>query len=641
MNNAFPPSVIDKNSIKKQWDAFQQGKEVDFSVISKGLYNSWVRSRDYHVDPYHKKREFVPPQQLQELLENNREFINSASTIMSRLFKSIDMLNGTITLADKNGVVLYSCYQNRHDITPSHVVGDILSERVCGTNGIGTCLAEGTSVELVGAEHYSLEEHAWYCSAAPVYDDRSNVIGVFNISIPCESHHYYQTSGLVEAVAHAITEQIFLSDLLSEQVAIMNALDEGVVVLNADGVIKSINKKACSLLRLTSPPEGQNFRRIFHTQDNLFSELAQNTPFHHREVTFLNGIQSISCLLSFSPIPGRGSVLTLQENRQIRELASRAIGAKAVYTFDRILGESRAIQHAIRMGRNAAQSDITTLILGDSGTGKELFAQSIHNASARRRGPFIVVNCGAIPRNLVQSELFGYNEGAFTGAVKQGKPGKFELADGGTIFLDEIGEMPLEAQVSLLRLLQNGEVTRVGGKKSTYVNVRVIAATNRNLQDAVAQNIFRKDLYYRLNAFVIHIPNLTEREGDIRLLAEAFLEKFSAGLNKRLTGFDDDVLAALNLYSWPGNVRELENCTERAVAVAEHGRITLADLPSHIAALAMDGFPVRGKLRDSERETIRATLQENQWNIRRTAAVLGVARSTLYLKIKKFHITRD
>ena len=497
--------MVDKNSIKKQWEAFQQGKDVDFSVISRGVYDSWVRSRQYHVDPYHKKREFVPPQQLQELLENNREFINSASTIMSRLFKSIDMLNGTITLADKNGVVLYSCYQNRHDIAPSHVVGDILSEQVCGTNGIGTCLAEGSSVELVGAEHYSLEEHAWYCSAAPVYDDRSNVIGVFNISIPCESHHYYQTSGLVEAVAHAITEQIFLSDLLSEQVAIMDALDEGVVVLNADGVIKSINRKACSLLKLTSAPEGQNFRRIFHTQDNLFSELAQNTPFHHREVTFLNGIRSISCLLSFSPIPGRGSVLTLQENRQIRELASRAIGAKAVYTFDRILGESRAIQQAIRMGRNAAQSDITTLILGDSGTGKELFAQSIHNASARRRGPFIVVNCGAIPRNLVQSELFGYNEGAFTGAVKQGKPGKFELADGGTIFLDEIGEMPLEAQVSLLRLLQNGEVTRVGGKKSTYVNVRVIAATNRNLQDAVAQNIFRKDLYYRLNAFVIHI----------------------------------------------------------------------------------------------------------------------------------------
>lgn len=641
VNSSFPPYAVDKNGIKKQWEAFQQGKDVDFSVISQGVYNSWVRSRQFHVDPYHKKRAFVPPQQLQVILERNTEFINSASAIMGKLFKSIDMLNGTITLADKDGVVLYSCYQDRHNITPSHVVGDILTEEVCGTNGIGTCLAEAASVELVGAEHYSLEEHAWYCSAAPVYDTRGNIIGVFNISIPCENHHYYQTSGLVEAVAHAITEQIFLSDLLEEQLAIMDALDEGVVVLNADGVIKSINKKACSLLRLISPPEGQNFRRIIHTQDNFFSELNQKTPFQHKEVTFLNGIQSIPCLLSFSPLPNKGSVLTLQENSQIRELASRAIGSKAVYTFDQILGESRAIQHAIRMGKNAAQSDITTLILGDSGTGKELFAQSIHNASSRRRGPFIVVNCGAIPRNLVQSELFGYNEGAFTGAVRQGKPGKFELADGGTIFLDEIGEMPLEAQVSLLRLLQNGEVTRVGGKKSTYVDVRVIAATNRNLNEAVKLNVFRKDLFYRLNAFVLHIPNLSERGDDILLLANAFLSKFSAGLNKHLTGFDDDVLAVLKMYSWPGNVRELENCTERAVAVAENEHITMADLPAYISGLAQDGAQIRGKLQDKERETICATLKENQWNIRRTASVLGVARSTLYLKMKKFNIVQD
>ncbi len=640
VDNSFSSASADRNAIKKQWELFQQGREVDFSVISRGLYASWVRSRHYQVDPYRKKREFVPPQELQAILESNRDFINSASSIMSKLFKSIDMLNGTITLADKNGVVLYSCHQERHNITPSHVVGDILSERVCGTNGIGTCLAEGSSVELAGAEHYSLEEHAWHCSAAPVYDNRANVIGVFNISIPFESSRYYQTGGLVEAVAHAITEQIFLSTLLSEQMAIMDLLDEGVVVLNADGVIKSINKKACAILKLTSPPEGQNFRRVIHTHDNIFAEFSQNTSFHHREVTFFNGIRSIPCLLSFSPIPNRGSVLTLQEHSRIRELASRAIGAKAIYTFDRILGDSKAIQHAVHMGKNAARSDITTLILGDSGTGKELFAQSIHNASSRRQGPFVVVNCGAIPRNLVQAELFGYNEGAFTGATRQGKPGKFELADGGTIFLDEIGEMPLEAQVSLLRLLQNGEVTRVGGKKSTYVNVRVIAATNRNLQEAVAQSVFRKALYYRLNAFVLHIPALAEREDDVCLLADAFLSKFSAELGKNLTGFDNEVISVLKLYRWPGNVRELENCIERAVAMAEGSHITMSDIPASISSLSQARSQTRGKLQDRERETIYSTLEENRWNIRRTAAVLGVARSTLYLKMKKFNIVQ-
>lgn len=639
MKKYLLPTFIDKNVIKKQWAAFQNGEEVDTSVIPQEILQSWIRSRQYQVDPYHKKRAFVP--HLEEVLEKNREFINSASTIMSKLFKSIDMLNGTITLADKNGVVLYSCYQNRHNIAPSHVVGDILSEEICGTNGIGTCLASGGPIELVGAEHYSLEEHDWYCSAAPVYDDRGSIIGVFNISIPCESHHFYQTSGLVEAIAHSITEQIFLSNLLSEQLAIMDTLDEGVVVLNADGVIKSINRKACFILRLTSPPEGQNFRRIIHMKDNIFSELTQNTPFQHREVTFLNGIQNIPCLLSFSPIPGRGGVLTLQEVTQARDCAVRNTGAKAVYTFEHILGNSEAIQAAIRMGKNAAQSDITTLILGESGTGKELFAHSIHNASSRRGAPFIVVNCGAIPRDLVQAELFGYSEGAFTGAMRQGKPGKFELADGGTIFLDEIGEMPLEAQVNLLRLLQNGEVSRVGGKKSTYVDVRVIAATNRNLQEAVERNTFRKDLYYRLNALSLHIPSLSERENDVVILANTFLAKFSRSMNRHIEGFDPRVIDLFKSYSWPGNVRELENCIEYAVSTTESNRISIADIPLHISSHSPEEPGHFGRLYNKEKELIQATLKSHHWNIRQTALDLGVARSTLYMKIKKFNISKQ
>lgn len=198
----------------------------------------------------------------------------------------------------------------------------------------------------------------------------------------------------------------------------------------------------------------------------------------------------------------------------------------------------------------------------------------------------------------------------------------------------------MKQQVSLLRLLQNGEVTRVGGKKSTYVNVRVIAATNRNLQEAVAQSVFRKDLYYRLNAFVLHIPALAEREDDVCLLADAFLSKFSAELGKNLTGFDNEVISVLKLYRWPGNVRELENCIERAVAMAEGSHITMSDIPASISSLSQARSQTRGKLQDRERETIYSTLEENRWNIRRTAAVLGVARSTLYLKMKKFNIVQ-
>ena len=218
----------------------------------------------------------------------------------------------------------------------------------------------------------------------------------------------------------------------------------------------------------------------------------------------------------------------------MRGFAARVAGSKAVYTFDRILGDSPPLMEVIDQAKTIARGNTTVLILGESGTGKELFAQSIHNASSRASRPFVAVNCGALPRNLVESELFGYEDGAFTGASRTGKPGKFELADGGTIFLDELGEMPMDAQVSLLRLLQNGEVTRIGGKSSRTVSVRVIAATNKNLEEAVRQHTFREDLYYRLNVFTLVLPPLRSRMSDIELLAEHFLLKFAGSLGKWL-----------------------------------------------------------------------------------------------------------
>ena len=272
-----------------------------------------------------------------------------------------------------------------------------------------------------------------------------------------------------------------------------------------------------------------------------------------------------------------------------------------------------------------------------------MFAQAIHNASSRANQPFVVVNCGALPRNLVQSELFGYDEGAFTGASRQGKPGKFELADGGTVFLDEIGEMPLEAQVSLLRLLQNREVTRVGGKSARRINIRVIAATNRNLEEAVRQNVFRHDLYYRLNAFLLSIPPLAARRGDVELLANHFLHKFSAALGKRVQAINAEARDLLYRYPWPGNVRELENAIERAVNVCGGQELMPCDFPSAMLEHEAVSGPGRknGWLWAQETETIRKAIRETNGNLRQAAILLGISRSTLYLKIKKSKLSRD
>ena len=297
------------------------------------------------------------------------------------------------------------------------------------------------------------------------------------------------------------------------------------------------------------------------------------------------------------------------------------------------------------MARMAAQSDVTTLILGESGTGKELFAQSIHNGGRRANAPFVVVNCGALPRNLVQSELFGYDEGSFTGASRLGKPGKFELADNGTIFLDEIGEMPLEAQVSLLRLLQNGEVTRVGGKHTRLVNVRVLAATNRNLENAIRQNAFREDLYYRLNVFTLNVPPLRERSSDIALLINHFLDHFVASLGRGPLRVTDRAMDVLLGYPWPGNIRELRNVLIRALSLCQDNQITLTDLPSELRQQAVaESAGTDGKLqsvvKNSEAQTIILALGDHHWNVAKTARALGISRASMYEKMRKFSIKR-
>ena len=501
----------------------------------------------------------------------------------------------------------------------------------------------------LAAEHYCRAFHGWFCSAAPIRDARDAIVGVLNVTLPCDLYHHH-TRGMMEAAAYAIAEQLRLRMLLQEQKAIIEMLDEGVIVLDADGAVRTMNNKARDMLGL--PPGGAegSIRDIILSKDILRAILSESAQFSDQEAFFQLGNGSLNCMLSLTRLEsGKGRVLTLRESRRVKESAVRVTGAKAVYTFDHIVGGDPATREVVRMARVAAQSDVTTLILGESGTGKELFAQSIHNAGKRANAPFVVVNCGALPRNLVQSELFGYDEGSFTGASRLGKPGKFELADNGTIFLDEIGEMPLEAQVSLLRLLQNGEVTRVGGKQSRTVNVRVLAATNRNLEEAIQQNAFREDLYYRLNVFTLNVPPLRERPSDIPLLIRHFLDHFALSLGRGPLGVTDQALEALTAYPWPGNIRELENIMERMAHMSQGSPVIDLDvLPAKIlrcegpsGASPSPASAPRGLLSHHEKETILRALQETGGNIRATAKALGISRSGLYVKMRRFGLSPD
>ncbi|AXN41231.1 sigma-54-dependent Fis family transcriptional regulator [Peribacillus butanolivorans] len=312
---------------------------------------------------------------------------------------------------------------------------------------------------------------------------------------------------------------------------------------------------------------------------------------------------------------------------------------KASYTFDHIMGKSPALMEIKVQARIAAKSDSNVLILGESGTGKELFAHSIHNESRRAMGVFVKVNCAAIPAELLESELFGYEEGSFTGAKKGGKAGKFEAADGGTIFLDEIGELPLHMQVKLLRVLQEKEIERVGSTGSVQIDVRVIAATNRNLEEMVSKGEFRLDLYYRLKVMQIHVPSLRKRLEDVEILVNYFVEKYQNLMKKRVQGMSDQALRQLRLYKWPGNIRELENIIERALNIVEEEEmIDSKHLPEEITG-HKELVPIRTLaevMEETERATIFSCLEMTSGNKSETAKRLGVSRTTLYEKMNKY-----
>ena len=453
-------------------------------------------------------------------------------------------------------------------------------------------------------------------------------------------------------------ENTSMTSLAPHFESILDTLSDGVFISDAEGTTLFVNKMYETLTGLRQGEiRGKNIRTL--VQQGIFDKVVNpqivetgKSATHVQQLA--NGKRLV--LTGYPVFDDKGqlclvvtfardiTVLTqLQEEmtaqkKLIEQFHDRLAFLAREQTRELVpVFESREMKEVMSLVERFASSDATVLILGESGTGKELFAQSIHNASPRASRPFVAVNCGALPRNLVESELFGYEDGAFTGASRTGKPGKFELADGGTIFLDELGEMPMDAQVSLLRLLQNGEVTRIGGKSSRTVSVRVIAATNKNLEEAVRQHTFREDLYYRLNVFTLVLPPLRSRMSDIELLAEHFLLKFAGSLGKDVRGFTPGALALLRRYQWPGNIRELENVMERLANIVRHPLVSEEDLPPQMVTVRQPASP-QGLLHSKEAETILETLRQTGGNIRAAAALLGVSRGGLYVKLRRLGI---
>ncbi|MFS0785048.1 sigma 54-interacting transcriptional regulator [Shouchella sp. 1P09AA] len=376
-----------------------------------------------------------------------------------------------------------------------------------------------------------------------------------------------------------------------------------------------------------------------HTFENGRTAIVHRIPVVDDEEEVLFGFG----LLLFQDM---GEMIRLvEENRKLEEALKHAKAQLkeyqgARYTWGNVAGAGEPIRNTIHLAKKAAKTNSTVLLLGESGTGKELFAHSIHNESKRSHSPFIKVNCAAIPSDLLESELFGYEGGSFSGANKKGKAGKFELAHTGTIFLDEIGEMPLAMQVKLLRVLQEKEVDRVGGTKSIPLDLRIIAATNQQLLELVKRGEFREDLYYRLNVLPILIPPLRERgEEDLSLLSNHLLTEIAKRLERPSIQLSKEAFALFARYSWPGNVRELENVLERASILSEDDRIMPDDLPSQLTqTFSNTTVSLKERLSMQEKEWLIDSLAEANGNKQLAAKKLGISRTTLYEKLAKFHI---
>ncbi|HWQ78848.1 MAG TPA: sigma 54-interacting transcriptional regulator [Anaerovoracaceae bacterium] len=656
------------------WERFIEYKDYDYSFMRPEILESWKRSRDFKVDPYRRKTAILPADENHAKLEANKMMMETVRPYMELLYSIVEGSGFYLMLCDKDGYIL-DLVGDRDIIEQGKensllVVGANRSESFAGTNAIGTCLTLKKPIQVWNGEHYVSSHKKYTCSGAPIFNQADQLIGCLNLTGEFTKVHTH-TLGMVISAVDGICKELKIRSAYEEIEAlsgqrniILESVSSGLILLNGENRISQINGSALRMLQLENKSVlGKNFFDLVSIDEpshGHFSFSNFDGDIYNREVNiYFSGSKLPPAKFNMSVnFIGHGNskkdiLIRLEEPRHINKLVNKIGGFKASYTYDNIIGTSPVTQKLIKTCERAAKSSSNVLILGESGTGKELVAQAIHNGSGYSQGPFIAINCGAIPKGLIESELFGYERGAFTGANREGNPGKFELADGGTIFLDEIGDMPLDVQVSLLRVLQTKEIIRIGAKYPKKINVRIIAATNRDLSEAIETRTFREDLFYRLNVLTIHVPPLRERPDDITELADYFAQTLTQQKNRRVR-ISAEVYDALKEYSWPGNIRELENAIERAINVTDDDEIRLEHLPrnicqnqqQHAPALQQESGPVpqndpwpvsRQNPQDSY-QMILSSLETTNGNVKAAAELLGISRRTLYRKLDQYKI---
>jgi transcriptional regulator of acetoin/glycerol metabolism len=632
--------------IAKAWKNFIDTGKVH-PKVRKEIADSWIRCRKYGVNPHNGKGNINHPN-INKLINKNSELISVARPVIESIYSMVRGSGFAIFLVDGDGYIIdiigdKDIMERAEEL--NFLKGELWSEKVVGTNAIGTALYLNKPVQTIGAEHYGINQHSWTCSAAPIYDEDDNLIGCINMSGNYYNAHSH-TLGIVTAAAQSIQKQMELAISYRLLNVTFDSISEGMIVMNEHMKTKRINGQALKILNV-SLEEAMNME-ISHVLKGIdFYKFmkAENKVINNTEWDFSINNESIKCVINILPLNRKeknsGMVITFSKVEAVHKLVNKFVGYKAKYEFKDITTNNLEMKKIIDFAKKAAKSDCNILIQGESGTGKELISQSIHNYSNRARGPFVAVNCASIPSELVESELFGYEKGAFTGASKEGHPGKFELADGGTIFLDEIGELPLDIQSKLLRVLDNGKIVRVGGTFEKQLDVRIIGATNRILKNEIKKQNFREDLYYRLSVMEIKTIPLRKRKEDMDLLVGEFINNLNLKNKNRVINVKQSYMDNLKKYDWPGNIRELKNVVERDYYISEEEMVNTEKLDYIINEDIINIKPLKEELTiiplsELEENAIRNAIKKCDGNIQLTAKLLNIGRATLYRKLKSY-----
>ncbi|PVV13878.1 MAG: sigma-54-dependent Fis family transcriptional regulator [gamma proteobacterium symbiont of Ctena orbiculata] len=625
---------------------------IHSSDIDDLTLRSWRRCRDeYGLDPgVSPKPVIIDRQDLRDRLQKYDRLLDIARVEMTDLYQQLAGSGHAIMLTDKDGILLNFIGDPQFTDAAAHAgmqLGAVWSESVQGTNGMGTCLVEQKPLVIHKQSHYFSRNATLTCAAAPIFDPHGDILAVLDASSESQMAQQH-TMVLLNMSAQVIENRVFFCAMKESFVLrfhsrseFISTLGEGAIAFDAEGKILAINRSAIFQLNLESPQQivGHPIQQLFTTS---LGSLLNNVHTHAFPIRESQHGKRFFATLQAPEKSCRSNVSQFKAKTPYSNKGDENDYLGSSDSLDALHFDEPRMKRNVKTAIKLIERDVPCMLFGETGTGKEMFARALHQASSRHEKAFVAVNCASLPESLIESELFGYRPGAFTGASREGSRGKIVQADGGTLFLDEIGDMPLHLQARLLRVLEEREVTPLGGEKPIKVSLKLVSATHHNIKDMVEDGGFREDLYYRLHGVSMTMPPLRERTDKLELIKH--IAQLEAGSSAELT-WEPEALKLLENFPWPGNIRQLRNVLRTCTALCENNLVTINDLPEEIRNIVYDDeFPDAAEanlnaLAIAERDALLSELEEMHWNISRVAKKLALSRNTLYRRMKRFGIS--